>query len=82
MRLIELYQGLQVIAIAQYPAAIQGFMSLGWIVIEKADDLVRLLGCPQTTEDEGSGIPCPKDEYPSLLLLRSLQSTLPLVDQP
>ena len=81
MRLIELHQCLQIEAIAQHLVAIQGFMPLGRIVIEKADYLIRLLRCPQTTEDEGSGIACPKDEHPPLLLLSNLRPALPLADQ-
>src|SRR5712691_3702589 len=77
MRLIEPHQCLQTEAIPQHLAAIQGFMSFGRIVIKKTDDLVRLLGRPQTTEYEGSGIPCPKDEHPPLLLLRRLRPALP-----
>src|SRR4029453_17542666 len=77
MRLIELHQGLQVEAIPQHLAAIQGFIALGRIVIEKADHLVRLLGGPQTTEYEGSGIACPKDEHSPLLLLSRLRPALP-----
>src|SRR6266700_2284376 len=56
-------------------------MPLGRIVIEKTDDLVRLLGSPQTTEDEGSGIACPKDEHPPLLLLSRLRPRLPGMEE-
>src|SRR5207244_409953 len=77
LRLIELHQGLQVEAIAQHLTAVEGFMPLGWIVIEKANDLVRLLGRPQTPEDEGAGIAGPKDEHPPLLLLSRLRPALP-----
>src|ERR1043165_6858911 len=52
-------------------------MALGRIVIEKTDDLVGLLGGPQTPEDEGSGTACPKDEHPPLLLLSRLRPALP-----
>ena len=81
MHLIELYQGLQVEAIAQHLTAVEGFMPLGRIVIEKANDLVRLLGCPQTPEDEGSGIAGPKDEHPPLLLLSRLRPNLPDMEE-
>src|SRR5712691_12625087 len=81
MRLIEPHQCLQTEAIPQHLAAIQGFMSFGRIVIKKTDDLVRLLGRPQTTEYEGSGIACPKDEHPPLLLLSRLRPNLPGMEE-
>src|SRR5262249_42143132 len=82
LRLIELHQCLQVEAVAQHLAAIQGFIPLGRIVIEKPDALLRVLGTPQTPESEASSIAGPKDEHPSLLPLYSLRPTLPLADQP
>src|SRR5215471_12949503 len=81
MGLIELNQRLQVKAIAQHLAAIEGFMPLGRIVIEKADHLIRFLGRPQTTEDQGSSIARPKDEHPSLLLLSHLRPALPCAEE-
>src|SRR5262245_12132174 len=81
MRLIEFHQCLQVKAIAQHLVAIQGFMPFGRIVIEKTDHLIRFLGRPQTTENESSGIACPKDEHPSLLLLSRLRPALPLTEE-
>ena len=81
MRLIELHQCLQIETIAQHLTAIQGFMPLGRIVIEKADHLVRLLRGPQTPEDEGSSIACPKDKHPPLLLLGSMRPALPLAEE-
>src|SRR5215470_14405946 len=81
MHLIELHQGLQVEAIPQHLAAVEGFMPLSQIVIKKTDDLVRFLGNPQTSKDKNSSIPYPKDEHPPLLLFRSLQSALPLAAQ-
>ena len=82
MRLIELHQRLQVVAIAQYLAAIQGFIPLGRIVIEKTDHLIRHLGGPQKTEGESSGIARPKDEHPPLRLCSLLRPALPLAEQP
>src|SRR6266496_5467886 len=81
MRLIELHQGLQVEAITQHLAAVQSFMALDRIVIEKADHLVRLLGRSQTPEDEGSSITGPKDEHPPRLLLSRLRPNLPGMEE-
>src|SRR2546427_633410 len=81
MCLIELHQGLQVEAITQHLAAVQSFMALDRIVIEKADHLVRLLGRSQTPEDEGSSIPGPKDEHPPRLFLSRLRPHLPGMEE-